>query len=84
MWKKYVSMKIGILQIQLFDDVIFNHKQFYHFRWHIWFETNLKQLTFSTLMLNTVDILSCYKHLYKQFLKVKYAFNLETLIYVGT
>ena len=35
-------------------------------------------------MSNTVDILSFYKHLYNQFLQVKYASNLETLIYVGT
>ena len=36
------------------------------------------------LMSTTVDILSFNKHLYNQFLKVKYAFNLKTLIYVGT
>ena len=35
-------------------------------------------------MSNTVDILSFYKHLYNQFWRVKYASNLETLIYVGT
>ena len=36
-------------------------------------------------MSNTVDILSFYKHMYNQFLKLKYyASNLETLIYVGT
>ena len=35
-------------------------------------------------MSTTIDILSFYKHLYNQFLKVKYASNLETLIYVGT
>ena len=34
-------------------------------------------------MSTTVYILSFYKHLYIQLLKVKYAFNLETLIYVG-
>ena len=32
----------------------------------------------------TTDILSFYKHLYNQFLKVKYASNLEKLIHVGT
>ena len=35
-------------------------------------------------MSTTVDILSFYKHLYNQLLKVKYAFNLVTLRYVGT
>ena len=35
-------------------------------------------------MSTTVDILSFYKHLYNQLVKVKYAFNLETLIYVET
>ena len=35
-------------------------------------------------MSTTVEILSFYKHLYNQFYKAKYAFNLETLIYVGT
>ena len=36
-------------------------------------------------MSTTVDILSFYiKHMYKQFFKVKYPFNFETLIYVGT
>ena len=35
-------------------------------------------------MSTTVNILSLYKHLYKQFLKVKYASKLETLIYVET
>ena len=32
-------------------------------------------------MSTTVDNLSFYKHLYNQFLKVKYPFDLETLIY---
>ena len=35
-------------------------------------------------MSTTVDILCFYHHLYNQLFKVKYAFNLETLIYVGT
>ena len=35
-------------------------------------------------MSTTVDILSFYKHVYTQLSKVKYAFNRETLIYVGT
>ena len=38
-------------------------------------------------MSTTVDILCFYYHLYNmynQLFKVKYAFNLETLIYVGT
>ena len=35
-------------------------------------------------MSKTVDILYFYKHLYIYMLKVKYAFNLETLIYEGT
>ena len=34
-------------------------------------------------MTTTVDILCFYKHLYNQLLKVKYAFNLEKLIYIG-
>ena len=32
----------------------------------------------------TVDIQYFYRHLYNQLLKVKYAVNLETLIYVAT
>ena len=35
-------------------------------------------------MSTTEDILQFYKHLYNQLFKVKYASNLETLIYVGT
>ena len=35
-------------------------------------------------MSTTVDILCFYYHLYNQLFKVKYDFNLETLIYVGT
>ena len=35
-------------------------------------------------MWTTVDILRIYWHLYNQLLKVKFAFNLKTLIYVGT
>ena len=35
-------------------------------------------------MLTTVDILCFYRHLYNQLFKVKYALNLETLIYVKT
>ena len=38
--------------------------------------------TLTTLLSTTVD--KIYKHLYNQFLKVKYPFNLETLIYAGT
>ena len=34
-------------------------------------------------MATTVDMLCFYWHLYNQSLKVKYAFNLETLIYAG-
>ena len=41
------------------------------------------QVTFRTLLSTTVVILSFYKHMYSQLLKVKYAFNLKTLIYVG-
>ena len=33
-------------------------------------------------MSTTVDILCFYEHLYNQLLKIKYASNLETLIYV--
>ena len=33
--------------------------------------------------MSTVDILSFYKHLSNQFLKVKYVFNPKTLIYIG-
>ena len=33
-------------------------------------------------MSTTVDILCFYYHLYNQLFQVKYAFNLETLIYV--
>ena len=40
----------------------------------------LRLLTLRTRMSTTVDIL----YLYNQLLKIKYAFNLETLIYVGT
>ena len=32
----------------------------------------------------TVDILCFYWNLYNQLLKVKYAFNFETMIYAGT
>ena len=35
-------------------------------------------------MSTTVDILRFYWHLSNQLLKIKYAFNLETLIYIGT
>ena len=35
-------------------------------------------------MSTTVDILSFFKHLCNHLLQVKYAFDLETLIYVGT
>ena len=35
-------------------------------------------------MSSTVDILRFYWHLYDQLLKVKSAFNFETLIYIGT
>ena len=35
-------------------------------------------------MSTTVDILFSYQYLYNQLLKVKDAFNLETLIYVGS
>ena len=35
-------------------------------------------------MSTTVDIVCFYKQLYSQLLKIKYALNLETLIYVGT
>ena len=35
-------------------------------------------------MSTTVDILPFYKHLYNQLLKMKYAFNFKTQIYVGT
>ena len=35
-------------------------------------------------MSTTIDILRFHKHLYNQFLRVKYAFNLKTLIYVET
>ena len=38
-------------------------------------------LTLRTLMSTTVDILHFYWHLYNQLLKVKCAFNFETLIY---
>ena len=41
-------------------------------------------LTLSTLMSTTVNILCLHYHLYDQLLKIKYAFNLETQIYVGT
>ena len=41
-------------------------------------------LTLRTLMSTIVDILCFHWHLCNQLLKVKYAFNLETLIYVGT
>ena len=40
--------------------------------------------TLSTLMSTTVDILCFYFHPYNQLFKVKYAFNLETFLYVGT
>ena len=35
-------------------------------------------------MSTTVDILAFYKHLYNQLLQIKYDFNFETQIYVGT
>ena len=35
-------------------------------------------------MSSTVAILSFYKHIYNQLFKVKYAFNLETLISART
>ena len=41
------------------------------------------RLTIRRLLSTTVDIMCFYYHLYNQLLKVKYAFNLETLIYVG-
>ena len=41
-------------------------------------------LTLRTLMSTTVHILRFYWHMYNQLLKIKYASNLETLIYVGT
>ena len=44
----------------------------------------LWSLTLRPLMSTTVDILCFYCHLYNKLLKIKYAFNLETLIYVGT
>ena len=40
--------------------------------------------TLSTLMSTTVDILSFYWHLYNLLVKVKCAFNFETLLYVAT
>ena len=40
-------------------------------------------LTLRTLMSTTVDILRFYWYLYNQLLKVKCAFDFETLIYVG-
>ena len=40
-------------------------------------------LTLRTLMSSTVGILCFHWHLYNQLLKVKCAFNLQTLIYAG-
>ena len=37
-----------------------------------------------TLMSTTGDILCFYKHLYKQLVKIKYAFNFDAQIYVVT
>ena len=51
---------------------------------HEQFESQGGNLTLRALMSTTVDILRFYWHLYDQLLKVKYAFNFETLIYVGT
>ena len=51
---------------------------------HWWVSGPVLLLTLSTLMSTTVDILSFYKHMYNQFLKVKYASNLETQIDVLT
>ena len=48
------------------------------------FSKRLKTLTLRTLMSSTVDIPYFYLHLYSQLLKVKYGFNFETLIYLGT
>ena len=39
-------------------------------------------LSLKPLMSTTVDILRFYRHLYSELLKVKCAFNFETLIYV--
>ena len=47
-------------------------------------ETQLQVGENLTLMSTTVDILRFYWHLYNQLLKVKCAFNFETLIIVET
>ena len=49
-----------------------------------WQCITVRYLTLRTLMSTTVDILGFYWHLYNQLLKVKCAFNFETLIYIGT
>ena len=41
-------------------------------------------ITLSTLVSTTFDILCSHYHLYNQLLKIKYACNLKTLIYVET
>ena len=46
------------------------------------FSSETSMLTLITLMSTTVDILSFYKHLHNELLKVKNTLNIEALIYV--